>query len=167
MTNPVNAADLAACNRADDLYVMMKEGGMGEESIPLTAEACIVVLRAKDSMGNLTRRAREEIANEIERLQNELIAQSSRERTLMKEVDMDDTPRTEIARLNFAQWKSGEFLDSREQPDGWQFARQLERELTAIASLEPPTQTELHCREHKQGRFEKMLEHVYRAFRRK
>ena len=35
------------------------------------------------------------------------------------------------------------------------------------APLEPPTQTELHCREHKQARFEKMLKQVYGFFRRK
>ena len=30
-----------------------------------------------------------------------------------------------------------------------------------------PTQTELHCQEHKQERFEKMLKNVYGFFRRK
>ena len=33
------------------------------------------------------------------------------------------------------------------------------------APLEPPTKTELHCQEHKQERFEKMLEQVRRFFR--
>ena len=37
----------------------------------------------------------------------------------------------------------------------------------ACAPLEPPTKTEIHCREHKRERFEKMLERVYGFFRRK
>ena len=47
------------------------------------------------------------------------------------------------------------------------YARKLERELTASASLDPPTKTEIYCREHKRKRFEKMLELVYGFFRRK
>lgn len=35
------------------------------------------------------------------------------------------------------------------------------------APFEPPTQTEIHCREHRRERFEKMLERVYGFFRRK
>ncbi len=33
--------------------------------------------------------------------------------------------------------------------------------------LEPPTNTEIYCREHKHERFEKMLKQVYGFFRRK
>jgi len=40
---------------------------------------------------------------------------------------MSDTPRTDAARNAYAGWKCGDI--SPEMPDGWSFARQLEREL--------------------------------------
>lgn len=42
-----------------------------------------------------------------------------------------DTPRTEAARIAFAGWKCGAIPSEPMQPDGWQFARTLERDLNA------------------------------------
>ena len=42
-----------------------------------------------------------------------------------------DTPRVDAARQAYADWKCGELPINPEHPDGWNFARQLERDLAA------------------------------------
>lgn len=58
----------------------------GERTVSdkLTAEHCVILLRAEDSQGNVTRKARDEIADEIEHLRAELAVQSSCERSLVE-----------------------------------------------------------------------------------
>ena len=46
-----------------------------------------------------------------------------------------DTPITDAARQAYADWKAGLINAVPEQPDGWNFARQLERQKAAYRSL--------------------------------
>ena len=116
--------NLAACNRADDLYVRMKENGK-----------CEVTPR--------------------EILMLPCIETEMHFRSLLKTKGMP------MSGHIFPQ------LDPRyEYQRGYNFENGNDvfywRRI-----LEPPTKTEIHCREHKQARFEKMLEWVYGFFRRK
>ncbi len=132
--------NLAACNHADDLYVRMKESGMGkidaqEDLILATTEAIWKVLEERKwSKADLARAMHTSRANITQLLDG------SRNMTLRSLSDIA-------------------------------FVLGIEVHVQLIhrnhAPLEPPTQTDLHCQEHKRERIEKMLERVYGFLRRK
>lgn len=57
------------------------------------------------------------------------------------------TARTDIARMEYAGYKTGESMGAKEYPDGWNFARILERELTAATEKVKRYEYDLCCHE--------------------
>lgn len=55
---------------------------------------------------------------------------------------MSDTPRTDAARKLFVDWKCGNIPREPDQPDGWQLARQLERDLADAILAQPAAEKE-------------------------